>query len=481
MVRYAIALITFATLSLNLTVCGQNEFPGQPVQEDFQLSFWNVNTYGKVGYWELLDPSHPDAFAGIYDPNGTNAPSPKIVTVDGILGYRIPANQPYIVGITMAQALYDNSTGDKWQNFGKHFDHGDKLQTAINGAQWRTYNENQFVNTLPQDMWQMVSGDPMVLGNWAGAFAGLPPFMGEMPWGFAAPLGAGRFFNQIKPVIAALPPNVGPGGGNLIGMNVVVQLGVLDTNGSTPVAPKFTLTNALGIQAMAGPPIKLNAGAGGNWGPPLSDVEFRVENPNNSIRIDVPMLDGTIQSMPARVVDGNTVSFTIPRGAMTGAVEVKSSTGRVPSLRQPLVIVTHEDVQDLSIVGIPQFTSKFEVGGTRVFGASLVGTLNQIASKIVNIPVPSDMNLYDLEVEVYPLDRSSTYAGLGLAVPVDLAVAPAGTVPAAGPYTPSLGFAPDSVVLEKRYQNLSGPVDLSLSTNNGSTYDYLAIIRAVEK
>ncbi len=481
MIKTFCTTLAFTCLFLSISASAQNEFPGQLVQQSSQLNYWNVRTFDKSGYFELFDPIEDDARIGFWSADGTNAPSQKIVTVDGILGYAIPANQPYAIGIVLTEALYDTSPGESFDNFGKFFEEGLVLPTSINPATWNSVNTNQFVHMMSSDMWSMLAGDPTLLASWGTAIGGLPPVAGELPWGYAAPLGAGRFFSQVQPFLPSLPPSVGPGGGSLIGMNLVIQVGILDTNGSTPAAAKFSLTNAIGIQAMAGPPLKLNAGPGGNWGPPLSRIDFKVQSPNSSMVVNVNLSDGTTATVPMSIINGTTAGFRLPRLAITQGLSVRSHLGVVPALRQPIAIVTHDEVQDIAIVGVPTFTTKTKEDGLRVFGASVIGNVSQIANTILTIPVPPDFATYDLEVKVYPLDRPRMYAGLGQNVPLNLAVAPVGALPALAPYALSTSFAPGAVVLEESYTNLSGPVDLTMVNTAFGGFDFLAVARAVEK
>lgn len=486
MYKFTSVVLFLSTLAFSQTSHAQNEIQGQPVQPTFQLSYYNLRTHGKTGHFEFYDRHEPDSYIGVWEGMSQLNASESIVTVDGLLSIILPANEPFIACISLAQPLYDTSTGEKWDDFGKHFgaESGKKISANYNPIEWESPNTNQFQHMPDADMWKSVNGDPSITSNWNTILPPLPSFLGEMPWGISTPLGPGKFFDQVKPFLPALPPSTGPGGGTLIGMNVVVQVGVLNTNGSTPAAPKFTLTNAIGIQAMAGPPIKLNAGSGGNWGPPLGSISFRVEKPNSSMTVEVPLDDGTTATVPVNIVDGQNVSLVLPRRAKSGPLVFRSSLGQVSHIEEPLAIVTHTEVQDLSLVSAPTFVTKEDQNGTRVFGTSIIGNVKQIAAEILTIPVPSDFVLYDLEVELYPLDRSKTYAGIGAPAPITVSISAVNAIPFPPP-SPIVGPLPGGALLvaTEKYFDLTGPVDLTLATTDPSLagIDFLANIRVVEK
>ncbi len=480
--KYSLYTLLLFLTALPSVAPAQNENPGQMVQQDHQLAFWNMRTYGKSGYYELFSPSEENANVGVWQNNGPNSPAQQIVTVDGLLGFAVPANRPYVVGIFVAQPLYDNSPGEIWEDFGKKFHGPQALPLSANPPGWNSINANQFTHMPDQDMWQMVGGDPFTLGNWVGTFPGLSPVNGESPWGFATPLGPGRFFDQAQPFLPSLPPNVGPGGGNLVGMNLVVQIGVLDANSSTPGAARFSLTNAIGIQAMAGPPIKLNGSSGGNWGPPLSRIDFQVTNPNNDMKVAVPLSTGGTAILPVKVDNGSQVSFRLPLRAASGQVNFTTSYGPVGHIRQPMAVVTHGPVQDLTVVGAPNWTIETSANGRIILGTSVIGNIGAIANNTLTVPVPPAITNYDLEIRVYPLNRVSFYAGIGTTVPVSLGIGPVGALPSSAFVPPNINLLGDNtVVLEQCFDNVTGPVDLTLTTSAPQGFDFLAVVRAIKR
>ncbi|MFT7618826.1 MAG: hypothetical protein ACI97A_002473 [Planctomycetota bacterium] len=486
MIRITALLLFLACLTCSPPAQAQNETEGQAVQELFQLSYLNLRTHGKSGYFEFYDQEEPDAFVGVWDPSGDKSACQTIVTVHGLLTYTVPAFEPHIFGIALAEPLYTDSQGSSWDEFGKHFgeDAGKEISSSVNPSNWESYNANQFQHMPNENMWDMVYGDPSKTANWSGALPGLQPFAGEFAWSMNAPLGPGKFYDQIAPFLPSLPPSTSPGGGSLIGMNVVLQIGVIDTNGSTPAAPKFTLTNAIGIQAMAGPPIKLNAGSGGNWGPPLASLTFKVENPNISMTASVPTTNGGTETVAVHIIDGTHVSFRLPRAAESGPLSFGSSQGPVSYITEPIAVVTHREVEELDIVGTPTFSTNVGANGNRVFGTSIIGNVTQIANKVLSIPVPADYLVYDLEVQLYPLDRTTMFAGAGTTVPVSLGVSPVAVSPVMTNAPATYIATPTAVtVLEQSFENLSGPIDLSLATNDPAMagIDFLANIRVIEK
>jgi hypothetical protein len=434
---------------------------------------------------------------GYRDADDSTAPAQTLEMFYGKVALSLPAGEFAALGLSF-RPLYSDSPASAFDDFGAEFSSPLELDSALNIAapwpQWQHMANRDLFMTFPsRNPWSIadwVAGSFLVASN--GAPATTVPLVGNTTGGAFLPT---SIFSAIEPI--ADPPAASPTGGKLIGLNAVLQATVLDTNASTPSAPKLRLTNAIGIRAMVAPPIKIGLD-GGNYGGRGSVMIARGEYISPTIGAWLPLPAGNALRLPTSQIDGESFAVGIPPAATTGVLQFNSQSGPGRVLEEQILVVTHGPVHDAATDSIPPIHSEV-IDNEIVHGFSIVGTADQLGEVIGLVP-PALLALFDLEIDVYPYDEVADLAGYGTGVNVAVEVTEVpptnrrGTSGGSGGSGGVLGVATLPVppvqpptltpigtrgsVLELDFEDLTGEVEICFTTPNASTQRYLAVVRA---
>ncbi len=413
---------------------------------------------------------------GQWSPSGPNLPAEVLDASLGLLAMVVPTGRPYVIGYELGKPLYTTSSAQDLQDFGERFQNPVPLDPHFNPPGIAT----QWLHLSDEAMWTQIGGDPSDLRAWY-SFGSVAPVQGGSPTAFVTPLGGGgKLFNRILPVLPQIPPATGPMGGTLIGINLVVQVGVLDPNASGGGYPKFRLSNAIGIQVLAVPAIKINVGSGNNgsnFGPPGTIRHLGVSPATGSFQVQLPGPGGNPQSVPTTVLDGQTVAYEITSNIRTGQMGA-SAAGAPIQFAQPLVtVVTEGAAQPWTPGQTPNFTVRFS-DGQPVVGTTVTASLPP-GTHLVDIPHPGAIaGAFDVELEIYPLDPSGLQAGYASTLPLSLGIQPEGSMIL--PFTilmPPVSLAPNAIRLEQVFANQVGNQQLVVENATNQTLDVLAVLR----
>lgn len=469
-----IAIFVLATAACTF---GQATVGQQPTKE-FALTYRNIDKLPS-GHWTFSLPEVSNTI-GKWSPTGPNAPGGVLPTSTGLLEFTMPTGQFWTIGIEITEFLYTDSTAASFDDFG-----------SLNNPSLLPVNHYPLDYPAGAKMWQHLSDSTMWAFNmgppdlWTSWLTTFPPVSGPGPFMTIEPLGGpGNFFSQIMsalPVIA-VPPQTSPGGGGLIGMNVILQIAVAENAPLPPNPTRYLMSNSWGLQAMAAPVLKINAGSGGNFGPAGARRELDVLFPNVGAKVQLPALDGSIVDVPTGVIDGSTLGY-IPRDdTMSGPIDVVSPTGPT-AFERPLVhIITQGDPVDIAI-DLPVEDQRV-IDGILVSGFSIFGTATDVQT-VVNVPAYPGGEAYDAEIKFYALDRTNNVAGYddgnpsNATIPVEANAAPAGTPVMTQPLPPGTPIGNGASVRSAFFSNLTGSYDLAFRSGAGpgSTFSYLLVVR----
>lgn len=457
----------------------QSPPPGQPPAKDMAITYRNIEKDAQLG-WLFAKPANENQ-VGVWDPNGPNSPGGILPTTLGLLEFTMPTGQFWTIGIEITQFLYDDSTAAEFADFGPLDspvllpapDY--PLDYPVGAKMWQHLSD--------QTMWAFNAGPP---SNWMSWLTTFPPIYGPGPSVTLQPLGGpGNFFMQIMAALpsVAVPPPSSPGGGGLIGMNVILQLAVAENDPLPPAPTRYLMSNAWGLQAMAAPVLKINAGNGGNFGPAGQTRELKAAYPNVGVRVQLDTLGGAHQDVPTFLFDGSRIRYVPTPSVKTGPLTVTSPSGQVDYDRPLVHVVTHGTPVDIAVdAPTPVVRS---IDGDPVFGMSFYGTATN-APTVINFPdIPTGV-AFDLEAKFYPLDRSTNVAGFGdgtaanASIPIEIGVSPEGTVPTAGQIpAAAIPIGNGATVRVRKFENLVGGQDVAIKSSAlVSQFDYLVVLRA---
>lgn len=249
-----------------------------------------------------------------------------------------------------------------------------------------------------------------------------------------------------------------------------------------PTAPALNITNAIGLRAMVGPPIKIDS-TSGNHSPRQGSIVFRGDNIVPSMTVDFIDAIGDTITQPVTIQDGSTFSVVVPEGAETGLLTMDAPTGDVAFEHEPIFVATHGSRQVLTFPGqIPDISSRIE-GGDIVWGFTVTGTADQLGELFSLIP-PSALDSFDIEFEIYPYDPLRDVAGVGTVVPVAIDVDEVDAdammiAPASGVQTPPTieYFGNDGIVLKTTFEDVEGDLDITIDSSAPGTFEYMAVVR----
>ncbi|MEE9392365.1 MAG: hypothetical protein V3W41_07655 [Planctomycetota bacterium] len=414
---------------------------------------------------------------GLFIPNQENFAAEVIDIHWGILGAIIPTTKPTSFGYRI-RAIYSDSPPEAFYDFGPLFYAPRLLDPGLEPKP----HSHQFMHLEPAHLFRPIGGDPFNMTAWLSH-----GFVGSGPGNIQAVFLIGPAPTlMVKPMknLARLPPN-SPTGGTMTGLIMVLQTSVLEANASTPGAPALNLSNAIGLRAMVGPPIKIDSHLG-NYGPDRADIFFSGTNIVPSLTVDFVDATGTTITQNIRIHSGSTFSVDVPPGTKTGILAMSSPTGVVAFENEAIFVKTHGVRQPLLVPGqIPVITSVVEDGET-VWGFTVTGTADQLGELFGLIP-PGALQIFDIEFEIYPYHPTRNFAGRGTTIPIEIAVEE--VMPVIAPPSSDAAIAvqtlpilepigSDGVVLKTTFEDVEGDVDITFSTTMpGSTFQYMAVVR----
>ncbi len=469
--------LLFLFLLSPLTLAQGGPPTGQLPAQDLYVGFAALapNPMNPNGF--IIPAPQSEHIIGQWSATGPNLPAEVLDAALGLVAMVVPAGQPYVIGYDVGKPLYTTSPAQNLQDFGPRFRNPVPLAPQFNPPGIST----QWLHLSDSAMWMQIGGDPADLRAWY-SFGSVAPFQPGSSTAFITPFGGGgKLFNRILPLLPQIPPATGPMGGSLIGVNLVMQVGVLDPNASGGGYPKFRLSNAIGIQVLAVPAIKINiepGNNGSNFGPAGAIRHLRVSPATASFRVQLPNGAGVLRSVPTTVLNGETVAYEITPGSQTGQIGA-TAAGAPVQFEQPLItVVTEGNAQPWVPGQTPNYTVRV-ADGQPIVGSTVTASIPP-GTHLVDVPHPTILSggAFDVEVEVYPLDGQGLQAGYGSTLPLNLAIQPQGFQGI--PFTigtPPVSLAPNAIRLERFFANQVGNQEIVIENNTNQTMDVLVVVR----
>lgn len=464
-------LIRSLTVLILLSSFAAAQQVGQPITEDFRITYWNVEDV--EGTWQYVLPVSKNS-AGAWNATHPNPPAETLVTTHGLLELAVPTGKPLTIGMQVTQVITSTLPGQQAQDFGS-------LHTPI--ALPASHFPNNYTGAnmwqhLPDlFMWEhlVASKLPHDPAAWTNAL----PVFGNGPSALLHPYPVGTpLFNLVSAQISSqLPPDT-------TGLNVIFQMAIEDdTPPLLPGSTRYLMSNSFGLQLMAAPPLKPSIGSQGNHGPAFAQQDLVMDYANISVEVQMRALGGTTIDVPTDMIDGSTVSFSPTEDSVSGPILVNSTAGPTQYEDDLVSIVTQGVANDLAVS--PPTASSINVDGVTVWGYSFFGTADGNITT-VNVPAYPGGGAYDLDVKVYALDRATNIAGFddgtpsNANVPMEVGIGAVGAPITPSPLPAATPIGSGAQVRRRLYNSLTGPRDLGFRCANGtgSTFDYLMVVRA---
>ncbi len=469
-------VFSFLLLLSPLTLAQGGPPAGQLPAQDLYVGFAALapNPMNPNGF--IIPAPQSEHIIGQWTATGPNLPAEVLDAAHGLLAMVVPTGRPYVIGYDVGKPLYTTSSAQDLQDFGDRFQNPVALEPHFNPPGIAT----QWLHLSDDAMWMQIGGDPSDLRAWFN-FGNVAPVQPGSPTAFVTPLGGGsKLFNRILPILPQIPPATGPMGGSLIGINLVIQVGVLDPNASGGGYPKFRLSNAIGIQVLAVPAIKINIGPGNNgsnFGPPGTIRHLGVSPATPSFQVQLPDASGSLGSVPTTVLNGQTVAYEITPGSRTGQIGAFAAGAQLQFTQPLITVVTEGNAQPWVPGQTPNFIVRI-ADGQPIVGTTVTASLPP-GTHLVDVPHPAIFSgAFDVELEVYPLDAQGIQAGYASTLPLSLAIQPQGFqgIPFTAAAAP-VSLAPNAIRLERFFANQVGNQELVIENTTNQTLDVLAVVR----
>ena len=396
--------------------------PGEKAKSDLSLFFIaggkGVNEYVPFSPW----PEHTIGLSYL----GQEDPTQQAVAWAGELSAVVPAGKKFVLGFE-ASLVYASSPGPEWSRFGDYVDQPVKLRSDVDYP--KEFPQDLHVD--PAFMWEDLGGDPSDPAAWAalGPEHDTPNGIGGLA--YLNIVGPDRLFNWALRKVSGRIPIKTPGAlGPITGINLVLQLGILEGNGANGV-PEVNLSNAIVLTVTPGPTLLVNIN-GGNNGEPGDVLSFDVTQAVPGMTVVFPRVGGGVVRRTATMTSGSTIEVTIPPQASSGALGFASPTlppgAEVPTGSPVIPFVRRFGPLIRPHLGDALTWNAFTYDGLAiramtVFGIATGGNFN------VTLPpaLPNDPN-GSLVVDLYTYAPSTDLVGfrVGNSFPLSLNVQPVG-------------------------------------------------------
>ena len=382
---------------------------------------WSQGTYGEVPrsdnmLWAASCTKGSDNWTPVlpYVDNtigvlmlGQSAPAQDMTMFAGWIGTFVKEGTVFVLGYD-AFPIYENSPPSAWTNFGPRWNAPSHLNPTVEYVR----EAPQYLHIDPTHMWEQLGGDPTDPAAWASLGTQSPAigsgtngvsyqelFPPGPLWDWVMQKGQGR-----------IDPKGPPGSGALTGINLVMQLGVLNGNGASGT-PEVNLSNALALTVTPGPPLKINM-TGGNHGNGGDDLNFQGTNVSPATMVTFQSSGGTTRTSSVQMINGSSFGVRIPTDAISGDL-----TFSHPAMAAPLSTTgpTHfvrrfAQLTNLAVTPAPSWsTTPFANGALQ--GIAFHGIVGPAGSTLAIPPILATIS-GTLSLSVYTFDPSLGLAGV---------------------------------------------------------------------
>lgn len=382
-------------------VSGQGTYGEAPSSDNM---FWAASCNKGSDNWEPIQP-YSDNTVGVMM-LGQNSPAQDMPMFAAWIGAFVQEGTVLVLGYD-AFPIYENSPPSDWTNFGQRWNTPSHLDSALDYLR----EAPQYLHIDPAHMWEQVGGDPTILSAWINQGTPTPPVgSGTNGVGLHELFPPGPLWDwALQKAQGRIDPKGPPGAGALTGINLVMQLGVLNGNGANGT-PKINLSNALALTVTPGPPLMINMN-GGNHGDGNGGLFFQCANLSPLTQVGFQSQTGAPLTTPIQVLSGSTFAVRIPTGATTGAL-----TFSHPAVPTPLTTSgsTHfvrrfGPLTNMNIAPILNWGST-AFGSQVVQGLAFQGTATSNGLSI-NVPPTLLTTVGDITMEFYTYDPLTGLAG----------------------------------------------------------------------
>lgn len=397
--RFFVCLLLLATTRVARSQATYGEVP----RSDNML--WAASCTKGPDNWQPIQP-YVDNTVGVLM-LGQSAPAQDMPMFAAWIGSFVKEGTVFVLGYD-AFPIYENSPPSAWTNFGPRWDTPSHLNPTVEYVR----EAPQYLHIDPAHMWEQLGGDPTNPAAWASLGTSTPAVgSGTNGVSYQQLFPPGPLWEwAMQKAQGRIDPKGPPGGGALTGINLVMQLGVLNGNGANGT-PEVNLSNALALTVTPGPPLKINM-TGGNHGNGGEGLIFQGTNISPATKVTFQSIGGAALTAPVQMVSGSLFGVRIPNDATSGSL-----TFNHPAMSAPVSTVgpTHfvrrfGPLTDLSTTPMPSWTSTL-FGGGSVQGVAIHG-LASTTGLTVTIPPVLTTSSGTLTLSIYTYDPAHSLAGV---------------------------------------------------------------------